>query len=60
MARAGALGVRVYGLREYMISEGQPQPWGEHPVLLFGYGALDEEQITEGIRLLDQVFGWRP
>ncbi|MCI8895946.1 MAG: PLP-dependent aminotransferase family protein [Lachnospiraceae bacterium] len=60
VARAGALGVRVYGLREYMISEGQPQPWGEHPVLLFGYGALDEEQITEGIHLLDQVFGWRP
>lgn len=58
--RAKSLGVRVYGLREYMISEGKTPTLREQPVLLLGYGGLDAERITEGILLLDQVFGWRP
>lgn len=57
LERARALGVRIYGLHEYMIEEaGQKDLWQERPVLLLGYGGLDEGRIAEGIRLLDGIF----
>ena len=54
--RAAAAGVRLYGLRQYH-SARQDAPGG----LLFGYGAVTEAEIDEGIRLVaEAIDGERP
>jgi GntR family transcriptional regulator/MocR family aminotransferase len=47
---AAAAGVRVYGLRRYRIS-GPAGPAG----LVFGYGAIPEADIDEGVRVVGRV-----
>ncbi len=54
VAEALERGVRVYSLRAYGIREGSLK--GKNPVLLLGYGGLDEGQIREGILRLAEVF----
>lgn len=44
VAAAAARGLAVYGLAPYRIAPGRAG-------LLFGYGALDESAISEGVRL---------
>ena len=56
LERAAAAGVRLYGLRQYH-SARQKAPGG----LLFGYGAVTEAEIDEGIRLVAEAMdGERP
>ncbi|MED4586735.1 PLP-dependent aminotransferase family protein [Brevibacillus choshinensis] len=40
-------GVKVYGTSRYWVRDTR-----DHPTVLLGYGALNEEEIREGIRLL--------
>jgi GntR family transcriptional regulator/MocR family aminotransferase len=47
---AAADGVRVYGIRRYQIT-GQARPAG----LVFGYGAISEAEIDEGVRVVGRV-----
>ena len=44
--------IRVYGLSEYYISQ---NPKREYPSLLLGYGGLTEEQIADGLQMIDGV-----
>ena len=44
--------IRVYGLSEYYISQ---NPKREYPILLLGYGGLTEEQIADGLQMIDGV-----
>ena len=44
--------IRVYGLSEYYINQ---NPKREYPILLLGYGGLTEEQIADGLRMIDGV-----
>ena len=44
--------IRVYGLSEYYISQ---NPKREYPILLLGYGGLTEEQIADGLQMIDGI-----
>ena len=44
--------IRVYGLSEYYISQ---NPKREYPILLLGYGGLTEEQIADGLQMIDAI-----
>ena len=44
--------IRVSGLSEYYISQ---NPKREYPILLLGYGGLTEEQIADGLQMIDGV-----
>ncbi len=44
--------IRVYGLSEYYISQ---NPKREYPILLLGYGGLTEEQIEDGLQMIDAI-----
>ena len=62
-AEAGARGVKVYPLGAYGIGGERsgkkllPCWFGsEKPVLLLGYGGLNEEKIREGVRRLGEIF----
>ena len=44
--------IRVYGLSEYYISQ---NPKREYPILLLGYGGLTEEQIADGLQMIDEI-----
>ena len=44
--------IRVYGLSEYYISQ---NPKREYPILLLGYGGLTEEQIADGLHMIDAI-----
>lgn len=52
--KAKEKGVRAYALEEYMASGSRPTA-KEHRTLLFGYGALKEEEMTEGIACIRSI-----
>jgi GntR family transcriptional regulator/MocR family aminotransferase len=49
--RAMGRGVRIYGLGSYEIG----QKTAGDAILLFGFGGLDEAQMTEGLEILDDI-----
>ena len=46
-------GVQVYGLSSCFISE---REWGYSPTLILGYGTLTQDEIEEGINLLNEAW----
>lgn len=50
---AGERGMRVYGLSEYLVGEAE---WGQRDaVLLLGYGRLSEEDMVQGLSILNDI-----
>lgn len=47
-------GIRIYALEEFMIP-GESSPAMEYPTLVLGYGALEEEDMLQGIRCIRDV-----
>ena len=55
--RAGEKGVCVYPMSEQRMSEGNVNVTGKmQPAILLGYAALTEEEMDEGIRLLQEAW----
>ncbi len=54
--RALALGVKVSGITGYYLGENQTAEQKAGPVLLLGYGKLQEAEIEYGLTVLDTVF----
>lgn len=48
---AGKQGVRLYALEEFMIPD-KEKTMMEYPTLVLGYGALNEDEMKEGIRCI--------
>ncbi|MGN1193050.1 MAG: PLP-dependent aminotransferase family protein [Dorea sp.] len=53
ISRAYEQDIRVYGMSDYCIKEGQ----GRKPTILLGYANLSEQDIREAVKLLNQC--WR-
>lgn len=51
-ARAGERNLKISCLSEHYIGKGQQQ---KYPILLLGYGSLNEAQILEGLQRLEQI-----
>ncbi len=52
--KAKERGIRVYALEEYMIPEKNSSA-EEYPTLLLGYGALTEQEMSEGIACIRKI-----
>ncbi len=68
--RAEEFGVRVSGIRQYYLKQGEEAAcmeecasgngeFGTYPVLLLGYGRLCEQELAQGLEGLDALFGKR-
>ncbi len=56
-ARARARGVRISGLGAYDLTGNRENG---RPTLLIGYGSLREDEICQGLRILDEIIEQRP
>jgi GntR family transcriptional regulator/MocR family aminotransferase len=56
IAQAAAQGVRVYGLSDSLIGIGADENQRKKATVLIGFGALQEEQIKEGIGMLKRAW----
>ncbi len=48
--------IRVYGLSDSLVSNSTEPIWGDHAVMLLGYGGLDDQAIRLGIERLKDAW----